>query len=341
MVEPRGSYAVIAPHAEHPDGGKTGVAPASRLPLKIGLTPWDFSSLSAVSLSQQAVLAESLGYSSFWLPESHFNSHAIPDPLLLLAAVAANTREIRLATTSYLLPLRNPLLAAEQVAVLDRLSGGRVILGVGRGYSRETLKAFAIDPGVKRELFEWAYGLMLKAWRGDAVSLQEDGSAAVEVWPRPLQQPHPEVWVAAFGPKALDQAGRLGLPYLASPIETFDDLTLNVARHDAALAAGGHAPSTVRPIMRTVFMSNSPTTIQTLRERLATISLPVGLKTSPQVDDWAILGDAHYVADKIVAYRETFGMSHLIVTRLRVEGVAANELQESVVQIAKLVNRIG
>ena len=305
--------------------------------LELGLTPWDFSSLTAHSLATQAAYAESLGYRSFWLPENHFNPYAIPDPLMLLAAVAASTREIKLATTSYLLPLRNPLLAAEQVAVLDRLSEGRVILGVGRGYSRETLKAFAIDPGEKRELFEWAYTLMLSAWRGEAVSLHADGSAAVTVEPRPLQQPHPPVWVAAFGPKALAQVGRLGLPYLASPIETLADLTSNFARYDAALAAAGHPPMTLRPVMRTVFVSDSRATLNTLRERLSTLSLPSGLASSPQADDWAIIGDRHEVKDKIALYRETLGMSHLVVTRLRVEGVPSDGLRESVTAIAGLV----
>jgi alkanesulfonate monooxygenase SsuD/methylene tetrahydromethanopterin reductase-like flavin-dependent oxidoreductase (luciferase family) len=165
--------------------------------LELGLTPWDFSALTATSLATQAAYAESLGYRSFWLPENHFNPYAIPDPLMLLAAVAASTREMRLATTSYLLPLRNPLLAAEQVAVLDRLSEGRVILGVGRGYSRETLKAFAIDPGEKRELFEWAYTLMLSAWRGEPVSLHADGSAAVRCGWRTARPASAWPWVKA------------------------------------------------------------------------------------------------------------------------------------------------
>ena len=99
--------------------------------MRLGLTPWDFDDRSAAALSQQASRAEALGYESFWLPENHFNPGAIPDPLMLLAAVAAATKRIQLATTSYLLPLRNPLQAAEQVAVLDQLSGGRVLLGVG------------------------------------------------------------------------------------------------------------------------------------------------------------------------------------------------------------------
>ena len=303
--------------------------------LELGLTPWDFSSLTASSLAAQAAYAESLGYRSFWLPENHFNAHAIPDPLMLLAAVAASTREMRLATSSYLLPLRNPLLAAEQVAVLDQLSEGRVILGVGRGYSRETLNAFAIDPGEKRELFEWAYLRMLSAWRGEAVSLHADGSAAVTVMPRPVQQPHPPVWVAAFGPKALAQVGRLGLPYLASPIETLAELASNFARYDAALAAAGHPPMTVRPVMRTVFVSDSQATLNTLRERLSHLALPTG-HAPALADEWAIIGDRYEVRDKIAVYRETLRMSHLVVTRLRVEGVPSDGLRESVTAIAGL-----
>ena len=86
--------------------------------MHLGLTPWRIGSrVNAHELGRQGALAESWGYRSFWLPESHFAADgAIPDPLMLLAAVAAHTTTIRLATTSYLLPLRHPLQAAEQVA---------------------------------------------------------------------------------------------------------------------------------------------------------------------------------------------------------------------------------
>ena len=108
--------------------------------MRLGLTPWIISgTVDAQSLSRQAALAENWGYESFWLPENHFTGDgAIPEPLMLLAGAAASTTKIRLATTSFLLTLRHPLQAAEQVAVLDQLSNGRVILGVGRGYAGTT-----------------------------------------------------------------------------------------------------------------------------------------------------------------------------------------------------------
>ena len=80
--------------------------------LHVGTTPWDFSSLSAKNLADQAVFVEDLGYDSFWLPENHFRENAIPDPLTLLGAVSGGTSKIKLGTTSYLLTLRNPIQAA-------------------------------------------------------------------------------------------------------------------------------------------------------------------------------------------------------------------------------------
>ena len=190
--------------------------------LHLGLTPWLLSDTAdAAALARQGELAESWGYRSFWLPEHHFSHRgAVPEPLMLLAAVAARTRTIRLGTTSYLLPLRNPLQAAEQVAVLDRLSNGRVVLGVGRGYAASLLAAFSVSPKDKRRRFEWCLGHMIRAWRGEPVALTE-GAAPVVVAPQPLQKPHPPIWIAAFGPKALAQAGisRCAVPGVADGVE--------------------------------------------------------------------------------------------------------------------------
>ncbi|MGR8920282.1 MAG: LLM class flavin-dependent oxidoreductase [Gammaproteobacteria bacterium] len=303
----------------------------------VGLTPWAPAAQSASALTTQAAVAESLGYESFWLPENHFNPQAIPDPLMPLAAVAAGTTSIRLATTSYLLPLRNPLLAAEQVAVLDRLSGGRVLLGVGRGYSRDTLAAFDVDPGRKRERFEWSLDLMRRAWRGEEVSLYEDGRAAVSVAPRPVQLPHPPIWVAAFGPKALAQVGRLGLPYLASPVDTFAELEANFARFDEALAAAGHPPMTTRPVMRTIFVSREQAALRAVRESLERVRLPRGLALSPDIDAWAVIGEPAAVADRLAACREALAATHLVATHFRIDGIAERHLRASVEQLPALL----
>jgi len=305
--------------------------------LRLGLTPWNFKDLSAASLTEQARFAEAAGYESFWLPENHFSEHAIPDPLMLLASVAAGTETIRLATTSFLLPLRHPLLAAEQVAVLDRLSNGRVLLGVGRGYSHQVLKAFNIEPSSKRRQFEWALELMIRAWSGEAVSLDDNRDAAVIIDPLPVQRPHPPIWVAAFGPKALAQAGRLGMPYLASPIETMKDLRDNLEVHTEAVASAGHEPIETRPVMRTIFVGKSAAEVAALHERLASSMSPTGNKVRAAVDDWAIVGEANYVAEKLAEYKEVLAATHIVVTRLRLDGIGESKLRDSVARVAELI----
>lgn len=304
-------------------------------PMHLGLTPYDFSDLSASSLAAQASFAETLGYESFWLPENHFNQNALPDPLMLLAAAAAATSTMQLATTSYLLPLRNPLLAAEQVAVLDQLCDGRVLLGVGRGYSKATLSAFDVPTSEKRSRFEWCLEIMRRAWCGDAVSLNPQGEDAVTVYPRPVQTPHPPIWVAAFGPKALAQAGRLGLPYLASPVETHAGLDKNFKAFDEAAAAAGHEPITVRPVMRTIFTSNNSSLVEQVRNAIAASPMPPGLSKQKDIDSWAIIGSPGMVKDALAELHESLRLSHLIVTRLRLDGVENTVLKDSLRLLAE------
>ena len=311
---------------------------AAKLPLHLGLTPWNFTQLDASSLCSQAQFAEQCGYQSLWLPENHFGEQALPDPLTLLASVAGVTSTIKLATTSYLLTLRNPLQAAEQVAVLDQLCGGRLILGVGRGYAPEMLRAFHVPPKEKRRIFAWTLELMRAAWAGQPESLDGDAEHAVSVYPRPLQQPHPPVWIAAFGPKALTQAGTFGLPYLSSPMESLQTLLANYDTHRTACAAAALSPPAEVPVMRTVFVSRDPHQLRTLREKVVAVTDNSRLQDGETLDDWAIIGEPNEVYDRLASYVEQLGMTHLISTRLRVKGLHAEVAQASVALLAEVLS---
>lgn len=300
--------------------------------MHLGVTPWRLPSRAdARELARQGALAEQWGFDSFWLPESHFTGDAaIPEPLLMLAAVAAHTERIRLATTSYLLPLRHPLQAAEQVAVLDRLSNGRVILGVGRGYQPAMFEAFAVPRQEKRRIFECSLATMRRAWRGEPVAAG-DSETPLTLAPLPVQQPHPPLWVAAFGPKALAQAGRLGLPYLASPVETKQRLRENLRRHAEASAAAGVPRAAEVPIMRSLFVSEDAALVARMRERLerGTPAAARGGRGGGAVEDWAILGTPPEAKEQVAAYVEEFRVTHLVVTRLRIGGVPTDVLERS------------
>jgi alkanesulfonate monooxygenase SsuD/methylene tetrahydromethanopterin reductase-like flavin-dependent oxidoreductase (luciferase family) len=310
-------------------------------PLHLGLTPWLAPiARRADELSRQAELAEKWGYESFWLPENHFGEGAIPEPMMLLSAVAGATTRIKLGTTSYLLPLRHPLQAAEQVAVLDQLSGGRVILGVGRGYQPALFEAFNVVRAEKREIFAENLAIMRAAWSGATVAT----GANVSLWPRPVQQPHPPIWVAAIGPKALQQAGALGLPYLASPMESLAVLVRNYARHAQACCEAGQVVPDIVPIMRSVFISADPILVQRVRSALAEqfVTMRSGADAAmrarmPQtVDEWGIVGTTDEVRANVERYRTELGMTHLIATRLRIGGIDPDVLEDSMRTLAAI-----
>ena len=322
--------------------------------LHIGITPWDLASAhTAHWLAEQAAFAEQLGFESFFLPENHFSGRgSVPEPLMLLAAAAARTRRIRLGTTSLLLPVRHPLQAAEQVAVLDQLSEGRVILGLGRGYQAPLYRAFDVPLAEKRRMFADALEIMLKAWRGESVV--DDGEAVV-LSPLPVQQPHPPLWVAAFGPKALAQTARLRLPYLASPMETLDTLATNYAALQPLPVDGDRQTEPQSwllqlrldvPVMRTVFISDRPDEVAWVREQLQSAAQRVAVgalrrEADVPVTDWAIIGSPDEALAQIEHYRERIGMTHLIATRLRVPGVDATLLRRSLVLLAGLRKQFG
>jgi alkanesulfonate monooxygenase SsuD/methylene tetrahydromethanopterin reductase-like flavin-dependent oxidoreductase (luciferase family) len=325
-------------------------APTTKRELHLGVTPWVFESDGLGSgLPEQAALAELLGFDSLFLPESHFAGVAsIPSPLLLLAGAAARTSRLKLGTTSFLLPVRNPIHVAEEVAVLDRLSQGRVILGMGRGFRGALFTAFDVPATEKRDRFDAALAVMKRAWAGEAVAWEDGiGEGAdptpVRVAPLPVQQPHPPLWVAAFGPKAVEQAARLGLPYLASPIEPFAVLEANYERHRAGLAEHGYTDPVAVPVMRTVFVSRDA--LQLARAHAGLTQQAAALAKAPaaslrraaaaSVEDWAIIGEPDEVAERIARQREKLGVTHLIA-RVQIPGLDREVTLASLQELAAL-----
>lgn len=266
--------------------------------------------------------AERLGFHSVWIPEMHFGPGATPAPMLMLAALAARTRRVRLATTSLLLTVHPPERVAEDAATLDHLSGGRVWLGLGRGFRAPLFRAFGIEPGTKRDRFDAALDTILERWRNGG--------------PRPLQEPHPPLLVAAFGRKGLLQAARRGLPYLASPLESMEVLAENLAFHAENLPDGVD-PSALRvPVIRTLHVAADDhearrvlTELERETRRLAG-SLPAALERSAGGDlvDRVIVGTVAQVCDTLGVYRERIGLD-LLIARGGVPGVSGAEVEAS------------
>ncbi len=298
--------------------------------------------------------AEALGVHSVWIPEMHFVPGGATSPLLMLAACAARTRRLRLGTTSLLLPIRPPLRLAEEVAALDRLSQGRLLLGLGRGFRAPLFAAFGVDASTKRDRFDAALDLMLARWAGRAVDLAKtpfraEGDTGDPDHPesaRPHQRPHPPLAVAAFGRKGLVQASRRALPYLASPLEPLAMIAENLAFHRENLPHGVDPKELVVPVMRTVYVAGSDgedarvhgaleKEMQALRPRG---SLPASIARAAKAParDRAVVGLRNEVTDLLAAYRERLGMD-LLVARPQVAAASPSEREASLERLAALV----
>jgi alkanesulfonate monooxygenase SsuD/methylene tetrahydromethanopterin reductase-like flavin-dependent oxidoreductase (luciferase family) len=153
-----------------------------------------------LNAAEQSVLAEALGFQSVFMTEHHFSRHGIvSDNLAMLAYIAAKTSRIRLGTAVSVLPLHNPMRLAESVALVDLLSNGRVDFGIGRGYQWGEFHGFDVELGDRAAMFEEAIHVIVRAWCDD-LPFSHSG----RYWkyhnatpqPRPLQRPHPPIWMA-------------------------------------------------------------------------------------------------------------------------------------------------
>lgn len=181
---------------------------------------------------------------ALWIAEHHFHDGGLcPAPPVLLAACAARTRRIRLGVLVSVLPFHNPIEVAEQYAMVDQVSAGRLNLGLGSGYLATELGGFGVDPASKRERFDRAYEVVLRALQGEPVAW---GGAEVRLNVRPFQAPYPPVWVAVQRREAIPFVGRRGVSIALVPYATLsgpEELTQELAEYRAALPGGirGHA----------------------------------------------------------------------------------------------------
>ena len=184
---------------------------------------------------------EERGFDSLWLSERL--TGPAPDPLVALAVAAGRTRKLKLGTSVLVVPGRNPVVLAKELATLDRLSGGRLLPGVGLGAPVPAEhRAFGVERTARAGLFDEALTLMRRLWTEDDVHhdgehFQVDG---VTLLPRPVQQPI-DVWLGGTAPSELRRTGRFGdgwLPSFTVPSEVeagWAVITEVAAQHDRSI----------------------------------------------------------------------------------------------------------
>ena len=191
---------------------------------------------------RQIELGDTLGFSVAWLAELHFESSRgiMPSPFLVAAAAAQRTQRIGLGTAVVLLPLHDPLRLAEETAMLDHLSRGRLRLGIGRGHGRGHYGGFGIDVEERTSRFDEALEVMRRAWRPEPLRFRGRHFAydGVSVVPKPLRQPHPPLLMAANSDDSVEAAIALEIPVMMATVTaTPEQIEARSRRYRSALPA--------------------------------------------------------------------------------------------------------
>lgn len=201
------------------------------------------------------------GYDAVWLAEHHFTDYSVCPSIHMMALhVAHQTQHLRIGTAVSLAPLYHPLRLAEEVALLDVLSGGRVNWGVGRGFEFSEFNAFGVPPAESLARFREAVQLVTQAWSQDTLTFsgefwQFDG---IEVLPKPQQRPHPPMWVAASSPPAVEWAGEQGHAILMDPHSPHSEIAHKWQIYRDTLEKNGHS-ITARDIPMARLLAVAPT----------------------------------------------------------------------------------
>jgi alkanesulfonate monooxygenase SsuD/methylene tetrahydromethanopterin reductase-like flavin-dependent oxidoreductase (luciferase family) len=202
--------------------------------------------------------AEAMGFDGCLFGEHHgAPGNDRPNLLIYLAALAARTKTIKLGTSILLSALYNPVHIAEMASMVDNISGGRLILGLGMGYQPQDFDHFGIPFNQKVSRFEESVQVVQKAFREERFSFhgRRFNFDNVAVYPRPVQQPHPPIWLAAWSHEGAKRAGRLGGAYVTDPIQNLTATAAFAADYREAASANDSPAEII--IMRELLCAES------------------------------------------------------------------------------------
>nr|WP_042179628.1 LLM class flavin-dependent oxidoreductase [Kibdelosporangium sp. MJ126-NF4]CEL13927.1 putative oxidoreductase protein [Kibdelosporangium sp. MJ126-NF4]CTQ88295.1 putative oxidoreductase protein [Kibdelosporangium sp. MJ126-NF4] len=270
------------------------------------------------AMVDQAVVAEQAGFTGVAIGEHHFTHYIVSAPELLLATIAARTTTLRLSTGVTLLAHRDPVRVAEELATLDVLSDGRAELIVARGVSTETDVAFGISPSDLRPRFHEYLRLLLRllqqenvTWNGTFRSPLKN----VTTTPRPIQKPHPTLWVGSGSANSADFAAELGMPLMLPSTLRDPSVYVDVVARYRSFTSGrvalpshvyvaeNHARERWKPYLKAYAEFASP-----WRGDGRTIDV------DRLIDGAAICGAPSEVADRLNAQQKLLGLdAHLVL----------------------------
>ncbi|MEM6999358.1 MAG: LLM class flavin-dependent oxidoreductase [Pseudomonadota bacterium] len=282
---------------------------------------------------QRVDIMDAAGYDAVWLAEHHFSTYSVcPSVHLMGMHIADRTQHIRIGMGVSLAAFYHPLRLAEEVALLDQLSGGRVNWGAGRGFDQKEMDTFGVAPEDSYARFREHVDIVLRAWQPGAMSYNgtyhqfED----VEVLPKPLQDPMP-VWMATSTEEAISWAAAQGYAILMDPHSTHADIGRKRAAYWQQMRAAGHTHKQDIPVARLLAIAETDAKAEAVARAGAEWTVggyasgkrggPPALMSPEQrveqyVDEIIVHGSPARVVEQLRELQETQGIDYLLASIL-------------------------
>jgi probable F420-dependent oxidoreductase len=321
--------------------------------LKIGFIPIEGGHFFTEAL-QEVVRGEELDFDSIWMEEHHsVVDHYWPSPLPVLAGFATRTSRVMLGTDILVAPFYHPVRLAEDIALLDVMSGGRFVLGVAIGYKPDEFALYGAELEKRGARFEEQLAIMKGLWTQDSISFkgryyQVEG----KLEPKLLTKPHPPVWIGGWGDITLRRAATLADNWIPGPTADLPRLLEGKKQFlDKRKAAGLTAPITEWPLTRDVIIADTDEQARELAERHIMVSYRkeyAGGWKHPFIDasiatdldtvtkDRFLIGSPDHVVRALTPFVEQYGVTHLIC-RLFFPGMPHRHIMRELELIAKEV----
>ncbi|NKC14527.1 MAG: LLM class flavin-dependent oxidoreductase [Gammaproteobacteria bacterium] len=297
---------------------------------------------------QRIDIMEHSGYDAVWLAEHHFSTYSVcPSIHMMGAHIAARTTRLRIGMGVSLPLFYHPLRLAEEVALLDVISGGRVNWGAGRGFDAKEYATFGIARDDSYPQFREHLDVVLKAWTEERLTYHGEycDYDDVEVLPKPLQEPHPPVWVAASSLDAIAWSAAKGFSILMDPHASHEELGAKRTFYAQALKKAGYcargrdipmarnialgrteeeAEATARRGAEFMFGSylRKPDAVRPAQQKTIPGAAVAAADASPQervdryVNEVVICGTPEQVIDELQRLEETLPLDYLLCTPL-------------------------
>ena len=284
---------------------------------------------------ERVQIMDQTGFDAVWLAEHHFSTYSVcPSVHLMGMHIAGITKNIRIGTGVSLAAFYHPLRLAEEVALLDNLSSGRVNWGAGRGFDRKEMEAFDVASDDTYARFRENVDIVTKAWQTDRLTYEGQFSSFkdIEVLPKPLQDPMP-TWIASSSADAVKWSAENGYAILMDPHSSHAEIGEKLGVYHDTMAAHGHQTGQDIPIARLMAIASTDAEAEMVARRGAQWTVDsyanpkVGSgrggdqpsreeRVERYVNDVIIHGSPARVADQLKELEEEIPLNYLIASVL-------------------------